>query len=194
MSAPSPWILHTNNWLYIVAIVCSQFVCAQIVITIINPPTNTERSAASAAKNRANAIAMRDAGATPDDADTPVVVLPPDADIVFLDAAGNNDKSGKHLRRARSYRLGDNPVDDEIANSNRNDKASNAELSATRNQSRAMTYQRGGRPIISSALSDLPVVACKDTNNIVGRIGEDNQTGKVIYLVKGQQKIKVRCL
>ena len=39
----------------------------------------------------------------------------------------------------------------------------------------------------------IPLVPCRDVDNVSGRIGDDSITGSIVYIVRNGQQIKVRC-
>ena len=64
-----------------------------------------------------------------------------------------------------------------------------------RNRARAYTGTGNFRDLDLSQLDKdgVPLVACRDTDNVSGRIGDDTLSGSLVILVHNGQQIKVRC-
>lgn len=65
------------------------------------------------------------------------------------------------------------------------------------NINRARAYQRGESPGVTNpafgGTENLPLVDCKDTGSVTGRIGDDNISGAVIVVMRNGKGVKVRC-
>lgn len=64
-----------------------------------------------------------------------------------------------------------------------------------RNKARAYTSTGNGHDIdLSNVGRDgLPIVPCQRVDNVSGRIGDDTVSGSIVFLIRNQQQIKVRC-
>lgn len=62
-------------------------------------------------------------------------------------------------------------------------------------RARARSYADGSKDIdLSHVGSDgIPVVSCRDVDNMTGRIGDDVQPGSVFYIFRNGRQVRVRC-
>lgn len=64
-----------------------------------------------------------------------------------------------------------------------------------RNRARAYTGTGNGQDIdLSNVGRDgIPLVPCRDVDNVSGRIGDDTTSGSLVFIVRQGQQVKVRC-
>lgn len=64
-----------------------------------------------------------------------------------------------------------------------------------RNRARAYTGSGNGQEIDLSHVGrdGIPLVPCRDVDNVSGRIGDDTASGSLVYIVRQGQQVKVRC-
>ena len=64
-----------------------------------------------------------------------------------------------------------------------------------RNRARAYTGTGNGQDIdLSNVGRDgIPLVPCRDVDNVSGRIGDDTSSGSLVFIVRQGQQVKVRC-
>ena len=65
----------------------------------------------------------------------------------------------------------------------------------SRNRARAYTGSGNAQDIDLSHVGrdGIPLVTCRDVDNVSGRIGDDSSAGSVIYIIRQGQQVKVRC-
>lgn len=64
-----------------------------------------------------------------------------------------------------------------------------------RNRARAYVGTGNGQEIDLSHVGKdgIPLVPCYDVDNVSGRIGDDTASGSLVFIVRNNQQIKVRC-
>ena len=64
-----------------------------------------------------------------------------------------------------------------------------------RNKARAYAGTGNGQDIDLSHVGrdGIPLVPCRDVDNVSGRIGDDSISGSIVYIVRNGQQVKVRC-
>lgn len=61
-------------------------------------------------------------------------------------------------------------------------------------RARARSYTDGGAVDLSHVGSDgIPVVPCRDVDNVTGRIGDDVGSGSIFFVLRNGKPVKVRC-
>jgi hypothetical protein len=73
--------------------------------------------------------------------------------------------------------------------------AAQAKGGENRNKARAYAGTGNGQDIdLSNVGRDgIPLVPCRDVDNVSGRIGDDSTSGSIVYIVRNGQQVKVRC-
>lgn len=168
---------------------------------IVAPQTGSSKApskATSAAEQRDRARSYRDD--VPSDSTT-VIVLPEEEVEGALSPRGNapEGRARDNRSRAMDYQHGtDSSV---LPNFIRPDAGTRLDGGSTQdraheNRSRAGAYSRGdGQAGLTGRVGadGLPVVVCKDRDNVAGQIGDDLKSGSVIVILRDGKQVKVRC-
>lgn len=64
---------------------------------------------------------------------------------------------------------------------------------ARENRSRASAYTKGDNQPVRVGPDGIPLVVCKDRDNVAGQIGDDLQSGSVFFILRDGKQVKVRC-
>ncbi|MCK9283912.1 MAG: hypothetical protein M0P39_06475 [Rhodocyclaceae bacterium] len=129
-----------------------------------------------------------------------IIILPQDEDEGLLSpersAAG---RAMDNRARAKEYRRSAEPAGEGqiivIPPAGSGADVESAHERARENRLRARDYSKGdrGSPSAHIGVDGLPIIACKDTDNVAGRIGDDNLSGSVVTIFRDGKPIKVRC-
>lgn len=72
-----------------------------------------------------------------------------------------------------------------------------AQTRGVENRNKARAYAGTGNAqemdLSNVGRDGIPLVPCRDVDNVSGRIGDDSITGSIVYIVRNGQQIKVRC-
>lgn len=69
-----------------------------------------------------------------------------------------------------------------------------AQERARNNRLKARAYREHGQSAMDSVGSDgIPLVLCTNTESVAGRIGDDVQSGSLIYIISDGKSVKARC-
>lgn len=72
-----------------------------------------------------------------------------------------------------------------------------AQTRSVENRNKARAYAGTGNAqdmdLSNVGRDGIPLVPCRDVDNVSGRIGDDSITGSLVYIVRNGQQIKVRC-
>ena len=164
---------------------------------ILTPQKAGPSTSASEQRSRARAY-QRD--------DMPTVVVPQEEVEGVLSPRQSRPES-----RARDNRLraGERRAEPELPGSNiigpgvagsavpgtAGAESGSAREKARDNRARAAGYSRGTSDVVSARVGadGIPTIACKDVDNVAGRIGDDVKSGGVIIVMRDGKPIKVRC-
>ena len=156
----------------------------------------SKAAGASEQRDRAKSYQQDEAPAS-----TTVIVLPEEEADGALSPRGSPppEKARDNRSRASDYQHGtDSPLLNRLV---KPEAGSGVEPGSTQdrardNRSRAGAYSRGETP---SGLTGrvgpdgIPLVVCKDKDNVAGQIGDGLQSGSVIVILRDGKQVKVRC-
>lgn len=105
------------------------------------------------------------------------------------------DKAYENRIKARSYQQGGEYAPAPLPAVVPGVDGGQSRATEQRNRARAYTGSGNGQDIDLSHVGrdGIPLVTCRDVDNVSGRIGDDTTSGSLVYIVRQGQQVKVRC-
>ena len=105
------------------------------------------------------------------------------------------DKAYENRVKARSYQQGGEYAPVPLPAIVPGGDGSQPRATEQRNRARAYTGSGNAQDIDLSHVGrdGIPLVTCRDVDNVSGRIGDDTTSGSLVYIVRHGQQVKVRC-
>lgn len=153
-------------------------------------PDAAATAASGAAEQRDRARAYRK-----DQAGSATIILMPEEDEGVLSPRGNADaRATENRARARAYRQSQEGglAAPRVVAPGMSVEVETSQDQARENRLKARGYREHGGTLAVGP-DGIPLVSCKDTDNVAGRIGDDVQSGSLILIVRDGKTIKARC-
>lgn len=175
-----------------------RLLAGEIILVPQQGASKTPSKASSAAEQRDRAKAYRKDEAS---GNTAIIVLPEEESEGALSPRGNvpAEKARENRSKARDYQHGtDSSFPQGLSKPDTGillDGGSTQDR-AHENRARASAYSRGDTQTgLTGRIGPdgVPLVVCKDRDNVAGQIGDDLKSGSVIVILRDGKQVKVRC-
>lgn len=174
----------------VLAATCAGSLTAGEIIVAPQQQTGTAGSR-SASEQRDKARAYQ--GEAP--ASSTIIMVPEEEGVLSPRTGGAEGRARDNRNRARQMQGGKDSSDIEFVVPGSGNDANATRNKASELRSRAAGYSRGDtRSSTASKPNDgIPVIVCKDTESIAGRIGDDAVSGGIVIIMRDGKPMKVRC-
>ena len=158
---------------------------------IVAPQKNSAGASRSAGEQRDRARAYQ--GEAPPGGT--IIVLPEEEGVLSPRSGGAEGRARDNRNRARQMQSGKDSSEIEFAVPGSGNDGNATRSKAGELRSRAAGYSRGETHSSTSgkAADGIPVIVCKDTESVAGRIGDDAVSGGVVIIMRDGKPMKVRC-
>jgi len=128
-------------------------------------------------------------------ASSTIIVVPEEEGILSPRGGGSSGSAAELRNRARQLQGGKGSSDIEFVVPGTSSDANSTRNKASELRSRAAGYSRGETHSSTTAKTNdgIPVIVCKDTESIAGRIGDDAVSGGIVIIMRDGKPMKVRC-
>lgn len=186
--------MDCSRWLALVSITMAGWAWSG---EIILAPSKEDRTVSSpkAGEQRARAKSYRK---DQPEAGTEIIPLPEEllTEEGMLSPRGGVESSASENRfRAKVIRQGDEgyPATTVVIPGTSGESETVQERSRS-NRLKARAYREHGQSAMDSVGSDgIPLVLCTSAESVAGRIGDDVQSGSLIYIIRDGKPVKARC-
>ena len=158
---------------------------------IVAPQQTGTAGSRSASEQRDRARAYQ--GEAP--ASSTIIVVPEEEGVLSPRMGGASGSASELRNRARQMQGGKDSSDIEFVAPGTAGDASSTRNKASELRSRAAGYSRGDTRSSTTAKTNdgIPVIVCKDTESVAGRIGDDAVSGGIVIIMRDGKPMKVRC-
>lgn len=170
------------------AIFAGSLSAGEIIVAPQQAGTGGSRSA-SEQRDRARAYQSEaPAGST-------ILVLPEEEGVLSPRNGGAEGRAYDNRNRARQMQGGKDSSDIEFVVPGSGSDANTTRNKASELRSRAAGYSRGETHTATGGKANdgIPVIVCKDTESVAGRIGDDAVSGGILIIMRDGKPMKVRC-
>lgn len=105
------------------------------------------------------------------------------------------ERAFENRNKAKSYQQGGEFAPMPLPGVLPNGEGSQTRSAEQRNRARSYAGTGNGQDVdLSNVGRDgIPLVPCRDVDNVSGRIGDDTASGSLLFIIRNGQQIKVRC-
>jgi len=160
-----------------------------LLAELIVGPDNTGATKSSGARNQRERASAYQKDAPVNSADEEIGLMSPRGGSPAEEKAYENRTKAKAYQQSGDY-LAPLPLPGVLPGD-----GSQVRATEQRSRARAYTGTGNGQDIDLSHVGrdGIPLVPCRDVDNVSGRIGDDSVSGSLIFIVRQGQQIKARC-
>lgn len=120
-----------------------------------------------------------------------IIVVPEEEGVLSPRNSGAEGRAYDNRNRARQMQGGKYGAEVEFVQPGGESATTRSKAGELR--SRAAGYSRGETHSSKMGKDGVPVIVCKDTDSVAGRIGDDAVSGGIVIIMRDGKPMKVRC-